>query len=169
MAPKIVAILSLSESSDTEAVRNALVKQCLLYQESQKSKKQQKKDEEELMEEEEAFGTQFQAYLCPNPASSTNMSSRKQRLIFLQMDRNDPYSILDIAKVADLVVVVMSCKHTNVSGLKSDPFEHAKAIDEIGYRALTLLRSQGMLSLIGVLQHLEHVSSSKHSQVKKLF
>ena len=37
----------------------------------------QKKDEEELMEEEEALGTQFKAYLCPNPASSTNMSSRK--------------------------------------------------------------------------------------------
>lgn len=26
-----------------------------------------------------------------------------------------------------------------------------------------------MPSLIGVLQHIEHVSSSKHSQVKKLF
>ena len=82
----------------------------MLFQESQKSKKQQKKDEEELMEEEEAFGSQFKAYLCPNPASSTNMSSRRQRLIFLQIDRNDPYSILDICKVADLVVVSMSCK-----------------------------------------------------------
>ena len=57
MAPKIVAILALSETSDTEAVRNALVRSCLVYQESQKSKKQEKKDEEELMEEEEAFGT----------------------------------------------------------------------------------------------------------------
>ena len=26
-----------------------------------------------------------------------------------------------------------------------------------------------MPSLVGVLQHLEHISSSKHSQVKKLF
>ena len=83
VAPKIVAILSLSESGDTEAVRNALVRSCLVYQESQKSKKVAKRDEEELMEEEEAFGTQFKAYLCPNPASSTNMASRKQRLIFL--------------------------------------------------------------------------------------
>lgn len=121
------------------------------------------------MEEEEAFGTQFKAYLCPNPASSTNMASRKQRLIFLQVDRNDPYSVLDVCKVADLVVGVMSCKFTNVGGLKSDPFEHAKAIDEIGYRALFMMRSQGMPSLVGVLQHLEQISSSKHSQVKKLF
>ena len=113
------------------------------------------------MEEEEAFGTQFKAYLCPNPSSSTNMSSRKQRLIFLQIDRNDPYSILDVCKIADLVIGVMSCRHTKVGGLKQDPFEHSKAIDEIGYRALHLVRSQGMPSLIGVLQHLEYISSSK--------
>lgn len=118
VAPKIIAILGLSESSDTEAVRNALVRQCLIFQESQKSKKETKRGEEELMEEEEAVGTQFNAYLCPNPASSTNMSSRKQRLIFLQIDRNDPYSVLDICKIADLVIVSMSCKKTNVAGLK---------------------------------------------------
>jgi pre-rRNA-processing protein TSR1 len=97
------------------------------------------------------------------------MASRKQRLIFLEMDRNDPYSVMDIAKIADIVVVSLSCKKTNVNGIKQDPFEHAKAIDELGYRALSLIRSQGMPSLIGVLQHLEFVSSSKHSYVKKLF
>lgn len=97
------------------------------------------------------------------------MASRKQRLIFLQIDRKDPYSVLDVCKVSDLVIAVMSCKHTNVGGLSKDPFEHAKAIDELGYRALHLIRSQGMPSLIGVLQHLESISSSKQSQVKKLF
>ena len=121
------------------------------------------------MEEEEAFGSQFKAYLCPNPGSSTNLSSRKQRLIFLQMDRNDPYSIMDVSKVADIVITVMSCKETQVSTLKQDPYEASNAIDEIGYRALHLVRSQGMPTLIGVLQHLEHISSSKQSQVKKLF
>ena len=87
----------------------------------------------------------------------------------MQIDRNDPYSVLDVCKVSDLVVGVMSCKHTNVGGLKQDPFEHSKAIDELGYRALHLMRQQGMPSLVGVLQHLEDISSSKHSQVKKLF
>ena len=126
VAPKIVAILGLSETSNTEQVRNALVKSCLVYQESQRScKRDQKRDEEELMEEEEALGTQFKAYLCPNPASSTNMSSRKQRLIFMQIDRNDPYSVLDTCKVADIVVAVMSCQKTNVGGIKQDPFEQA--------------------------------------------
>ena len=68
---------------------------------------------------------------------------------------------MDVCKVADLVVAVMSCKETKVGGLKQDPFEQANAIDEVGYRALHLVRSQGMPSLIGVLQHLEHISSSK--------
>ena len=39
----------------------------------------------------------------------------------------------------------------------------------MGYKALTLLRSQGIPSVIGVLQHLEHVSTSKLAFVKKLF
>ena len=169
VAPKIVALLSLSESGDTKAVRNALVKECLVYQESLKGKKAEKRDEEELMEEEEAFGSLNKAYLCPNPGSSTNLSSKKQRLIFLHVDRNDPYSVLDTCKVADIVVVSMSCKNTKVSTLKSDPYEASNAIDEIGYRALHLIRTQGMPSLIGVLQHLEDISSSKQSQVKKLF
>jgi hypothetical protein len=39
----------------------------------------------------------------------------------------------------------------------------------MGYKALHLLRSQGIPSIVGVLQHLENVSSSKHSYVKKLF
>ncbi len=115
------------------------------------------------MEDDEAFGSQFKAYLCPNPGSSSNMSSKKQRLIFMEIDRNDPYSVLDVGKVADLILVVMSCKETNVSGVKDDPFLHANAIDELGYRALSLIRSQGMPSLIGVLQHLEFISSVKQN------
>ena len=54
VAPKIVAILGLSETSDTEQVRNALVKSCLLFQESQKGKREDKKDEEEKGAAEDA-------------------------------------------------------------------------------------------------------------------
>lgn len=168
VAPKIVALLSLGEHCLASSVRSALVEHCLQYAESLKSEKN-RRTFDDIMEEEHEFGTQFKAYLCPNPGSSANLASRKQRLIFLEMDRNDPYSVMDIAKIADLVVVIMSCQQTNINGVKQDPFEHAKAIDELGYRALSLIRSQGMPSLIGVLQHLEHQSSSKHSQIKRLF
>jgi hypothetical protein len=159
VAPKIVALLGLGPTVDLSQVRSSLVKHCLLYSEALKGKKA--RDESEIMEDEEALGSKFNAYLCPNPGSSANMASRKQRLIFLEIDRNDPYSILDISKVADIVLVVMSCKETNVQGVKDDPFLHSKAIDELGYRALSLIRSSGMPSLIGVLQHLENISSVK--------
>jgi len=42
-----------------------------------------------------------------------------------------------------------------------DPDQYSGAIDELGYRALSLLRSQGLVNLIGVLQHLEFASSKK--------
>lgn len=66
------------------------------------------------MEEEEATESKFRAYLCPNPGAASNMTSRKQRLIFLEMNREDPYSVMDVAKVADIIIVVQSCKATNV-------------------------------------------------------
>lgn len=68
-----------------------------------------------------------------------------------------------------MVVVVMSCKETQVEGLKVDPDQNSHAIDELGYKSLGLLRSQGLPSLIGVLQHLELSSSKKHPQIKRLF
>ena len=52
----------------------------------------------------------LKAYICPNAGSSSNMVSKKQRLIFVEIDREDVYSILDIGKVADLVLMVMSSK-----------------------------------------------------------
>ena len=63
----------------------------------------------------------------------------------------------------------MSCAESKVEGLKIDPDNNSHAIDEIGYKALSLLRSQGLPGLVGVLQHLEKIKSQKQSQLKKLF
>ena len=46
------------------------------------------------------------------------------------MDRNDVYSVLDIGKIADIVIVVMSSKEADTTGLKTNPDENARAIDE---------------------------------------
>ncbi len=64
---------------------------------------------------------EFRAYLCPNPGSSTNLGSKKQRLVFISIDRSNPLSVLEAGKIADIVVVVMSCKETEIEGLKVDP------------------------------------------------
>ena len=61
--------------------------------------------------------------------------------MFLEIDRNDVYSVLDAGKVADVVLMVMSAKQTDASHLKIDPDNASGAIDEQGYSALALLRS----------------------------
>jgi len=38
--------------------------------------------------------------------------------MFIEINRNDPYSILDAGKVADIVLLSMSCKNTNINGVK---------------------------------------------------
>lgn len=76
VAPKIVALLSLGEDCQISEIRSALVEHCLQYAESLKAEKN-RRDMNEIMEEEEEFGSQFKAYLCPNPGSSSNMASRK--------------------------------------------------------------------------------------------
>lgn len=91
-----------------------------MYTEGLKGKKEQKTDIDTLMEEIEE---DLKAYICPNPGSAANLASKKQRLIFINVDRNDPYSIMDAGKVIDLMVVILSCKNANVVKLKDDPYE----------------------------------------------
>ena len=59
-----------------------------------------------------ANDNEFRAYLCPNPGSSTNLGSKKQRLIFISIDRANPLAVLEAGKIADIVLVAMSCKET---------------------------------------------------------
>ena len=111
--------------------------------------------------------SEFKAYICPNPGASG--TAKKQRLIFRVIDREDVYSVLDVGKVADIVLMVMSCKNTDESSLNNpDKLKH-EPIDEQGYRALNLLRAQATMSLVGVLQHIECISSKRQPQAKKLF
>jgi len=151
VAPKVIGILGLGPACDIDALRRDLIEECLEYTETLKTKKQAKGDIEEMMEDVDGDDQQQRAFMAPNPGSSANLTSRKQRMIFVKMDRTSPYSVLDSGKVVDMVVVVMSCKNTNVHKLKEDTWKNLNAIDEVGYKALSLLRSQGMVSLIGVL------------------
>ena len=43
------------------------------------------------------------------------MASRKQRLMFVEIDRKDVYSVLDVGKVADVILMVMSSKQADTS------------------------------------------------------
>jgi hypothetical protein len=134
VAPKIVGILALSSGCDAKSLRLEMVKHCIEYQHSLIKGGG---DPDKVIEDDNAF----KAYLCPNPGSSTNLGSKKQRLIFLEIDRQNEHTVLEVGKLSDIILVVMSCKDTEIQGLKVDPDQFSHAIDETGYKALGLLRS----------------------------
>ncbi len=76
---------------------------------------------------------------------------------------------MDIAKVADIICVVMSCKGTDYSNVKLDPDKYCHAIDELGYKHINMLRAQGIPSVVGALQHLEEIPNKKQNLIKKFF
>jgi len=72
---------------------------------------------------------------------------------------------LDYCKAADIICAVLSCKNADQSNILLNPFENAKAFDELGYAMLTCLRAQGFPTMVGVLQDLELINTGKQSQV----
>ena len=87
VAPKIVGILGLSETCDVKSLRHEMVKHCIEYQ--QTLHKISDEDAENML----ANDNEFRAYICPNPGSSTNLGSKKQRLIFVSIDRTNPLAV----------------------------------------------------------------------------
>jgi hypothetical protein len=135
VAPKIVGILALNSSCDINQLRTEMVNHCIEYQRTlHKAKNQEDVNGLEV-------DTELKAYVCPNPGSSTNLGSKKQRLIFTTINRDDPHAVLEAGKIADIILVVMSASDVETTGLKIDPDRYSHAIDEIGYRSLGLLRS----------------------------
>lgn len=100
--------------------------------------------------------------------SGGNLGIKRQRLIF-QTPPRDAYSVMDISKVADILLFVLSCKEADLAKIRDDPDEFANAIDEEGYKLLNVLRVQGIPPSIGLLQHIEMIPHKKKNQVKKLF
>jgi hypothetical protein len=48
----------------------------------------------------------------------------------LEINRDDPHAILEIGKIVDILLVVMSCAESDIKGLKVDPDKYSNAIDE---------------------------------------
>ena len=92
----------------------------------------------------------------------------KERLSFIQTKR-DIYNILDICKVADVLVFVSSCKNTDASNWKLDPDKYSPSIDEFGYKILSIIRSQGIPNHICIIQDLELINQKYKNDIKKLF
>ena len=151
VAPKVVGILGLGESCDIHALKNQLVAYCEELRQTMHRPKKDKRAEIKAAflagknnEKEEEMTVKsdgdLQAYIIPN-AGGSGLGAKKQRVIFRAIDRTDVYDVLDTGKVADLVLMVMSCGNIDTTNLKNDPDISSGAIDEQGYRALCMLRS----------------------------
>jgi pre-rRNA-processing protein TSR1 len=97
-----------------------------------------------------------------------NLFKGKERISLISTKR-DIYSILDACKVADMIVFVSSCKQTEYTKWKTDPDKYAHAIDEFGYKILSILRAQGLPQHISVMQDTDVIPQKYKSDIKKLF
>ena len=92
----------------------------------------------------------------------------KERISLIRTQR-DVYSILDACKVADVIVFVASCKKTEYTKWKTDPDKFSHAIDEFGYKMLSMIRAQGLAQHICVMQDTDKIPQKYKADVKKLF
>ena len=72
------------------------------------------------------------------------------------------------SQVFILIIAVFSCQDIDISKSKLDPSTCA-AFDETGYKSISLLRTQGMPQILGVIQHLDTHAAKKQKDIKKLF
>merc|ERR1711957_203577 len=97
-----------------------------------------------------------------------NLFKGKERVTLFKTQR-DIYCILDICKIADLVIFVTSTKGTDVTNMKKNPDKFSNCIDSFGYEILTMLRAQGIPQHIALVQDLDLIADKHRSDVKKLF
>ena len=63
----------------------------------------------------------------------------------------------------------MSCRGTDYLNMNLNPDKYCNAIDELGYKHISMLRTQGIPEVVGVLQHLDELPEKKQNMVKKFF
>jgi pre-rRNA-processing protein TSR1 len=97
-----------------------------------------------------------------------NKTFVKNKIFFIS-PKKDIEQLIDLAKCADIICPVLSCKETNPQGMNLDPYSEGKAFDETGYTILNLLRSMGVPNTIGIIQHLELHQQKHHDKITKLF
>lgn len=98
----------------------------------------------------------------------TNLYKGKERISMFKTSR-DIYCILDICKIADLIIFVTNCKKTDYANWKKDPDRFSNSIDSFGYEILSMLRAQGLPQHISIIQDLESIPEKHRTDVKKLF
>lgn len=153
--PKIVALIALNEASNLESISKNL-------EETFKTSMLNESNNDEKYSFHRINDSMFTSSV-PH-----QIFKGKERLSIIKTKR-DIYNILDICKVADVLVFVSSCKNTDASNWKLDPDKYSHSIDEFGYKVLSMIRSQGIPNHICVIQDLELINQKYKNDIKKLF
>jgi uncharacterized Fe-S cluster-containing MiaB family protein len=83
----------------------------------------------------------------------SNKTYLRSKIQFIAPNR-DIEQLIDLAKCADIICPILSCKSTNIQGMNLNPYEEAKAFDENGYTILNMVRTLGVPTTVGIIQHL---------------
>ncbi len=103
---------------------------------------------------------QPQHYIKGAYHSTIELSDFKQKITLIETKRN-VHSVLDVAKIADLMLLVIT--------VREDVLESQNMIDAKGKTVLSLLKAQGMASSIVVLHGVDKIQPKKQQEVKKAY
>lgn len=160
-APKVILLAAFNQSADTTLIKESLLQLITSGNEDMEVINGKTSTKENNVAHE------FQHIrLATNPKISSEL--RNENYIVVNCPRN-PDTFLDYCKVADIVVMCLSCKDADQSNILLDPFQNAKAFDELGYQMLKYMRYQGQPSIVGVLQDLDSIQPNKQASIKKIF
>lgn len=123
-APKTVALIALGEVKDIEKLHGLLLEHC---------------GKGAAMTFDDVTGP------CTVPLSA------KQRMTLINVPR-DVTSILDMSKVADILLLVVPAE---------------EGIDEVGEKLISLLKSQGLPNVFGIIEGLDKVPEKNRHNLKK--
>ena len=106
----------------------------------------------------------FQYLYISGDNSGYNQLS-KQNFLFISCER-ELFSLLDLFKVADIIMPVATAKKIDYSILNTNPKDALNVIDETGLDTIVWLRSQGLLPAQPVILHINEVPKNKAKNVR---
>lgn len=92
-----------------------------------------------------------------------------ERFIFLTCERNI-LAFLDLAKVADIVCPIITCKAVDFQQFKENPYEKSGAFDDLSLQMISAFRAQGVTKIVPIIQDIGLITNpSKQNEVRKLY
>lgn len=155
--PKMVALISLAHNVQLNKITQQLTQYAQETMNDYKTSSSSSSSSSSASSSS-SFSSSLPFKQSPNLHNLTiNMSGRLRRISLYETPR-DTHAILDIAKVADILVFVLGVNQQTNDDVVCDDF---------GLHCLATLKSQGLPAILGVTQGIESTPAKKHQNLKK--